>query len=242
MCYEKNYSVIGKLAVFFLCLTLLCTLGLSVCVSMTAASFDIEDNIFFVMENDSGTRWSHLYQANIFESDLISPGSKGDYSFSMRNDGNFVIDATFSITDENLASVPMKFRILDEVGSFVCGSENEWVDIDTLQDVKLRLQPGVSMDLLLEWYWVGDDNVVDTLAGIVGQNDARYILNLQVYAEQVGGEVDDDTHIDVPTGNSTVQYLIIAIIITTVLAIVFIGIDMWLRVKSAREAGAKSHE
>ena len=39
-----------------------------------------------------------------------------------------------------------------------------------------------------------------------------------------------------------VPKLIIAIIITTVLAIVFIGIDMWLRVKSAREAGAKSHE
>ena len=242
MYFQRGYNIVGKLAVFFLCLTLICTLCLSVCVSMTMSTFDTEDNIFIVTESKNGSRWSQLFQADIFEDGIIAPGSKGDYSFSMQNNGNFVIDAAFDVTDENLANIPMKFRVRDEFGSFVCGSDVEWVGIEDLRSVKVRLQPNTDTNLLLEWFWPGDDDVLDTASGIVAQDDVTYILNLQVHAEQVGDKVNDCTHIDVPTGNMTTQYLIIAIVVTTMLAILFIVLDMRYRCKTMREAGVSSHD
>ena len=212
------------LAVVLLLLAPISIVAASSKMGSTRAAFDTADDALVVIEQD-GTHWSTLEQLNIFSSPgtedtpVIAPSSIGSYAFTVQNQANYPFDYTLEISDENLAKVPMLFRLKSSEGVYLYGSDSLWVPIEAVEPVAGNLEWGGETGFLLEWRWPGDDDMTDTAAGILAREHDSYTLNFKVTAEQSGPAVD---LINPSTGESAhpavpLTILVISAMVLTVL-------------------------
>jgi len=156
------------------------------------------ENIVVAKESLSQKRWNTLVQLNIFEDSsnfVLAPGSHGTYSFDISNDVNFPVVYDISIRDENVAKVPMLFRLKNADGNYVVGGQTEWADIAELQQIHGALDYAQSTSYTLDWAWQGDKDTQDTASGIAARQKALYILNFEILSEQNGAPIESTVEI-----------------------------------------------
>ncbi len=125
---------------------------------------------------------------------LIAPGTSNRYNFYVNNTGNVPIE--YLMTAEAIINakangksytIPMEARFYNQDGQYLIGSENNWSDMNDMNDI--ADQKELSVDhynkYTLEWRWPfeGDDEF-DTLLGNLAAegNELEVIVNLKVTA------------------------------------------------------------
>lgn len=132
---------------------------------------------------------------NIFKNEkfggkkIITPQSKGEYSFCIKNVSDKDVSYDINFEDEMSYHINMKYRLkMDNL--YVKGNEEEFLNVNelNLEDIIVYLN---SLNIFtLEWYWEDDDEL-DSIVGS-SKNDEQYILNLKIKAEEYenkGGEI-----------------------------------------------------
>lgn len=141
--------------------------------------------------------------------DVIAPGSKGSYTFYLRNEGNVALDYNISftakLTSENIRlsaeNFPFLFRMYDQTGKYAVGGEETWVTADEINDVLHDgiVGKGSFFHYTLEWYWPfenGDDGMDTYFGNLSAERDVVLSLDISSYAEEstnpnaTGGEID----------------------------------------------------
>ena len=185
-----------RLLICALVLLILCCLLTAPTIGITEAAFNTAGDALIVKEV-TGQSWMQLSQLNIFgqdssENKVIAPTSSGSYTFTIENSARYPFIYTVMISDENIAQIPMQFRLRNHEGDFIIGSESEWVSITDLEGITGELPYQSSTDYTLDWLWPGIDNEADTASGVEAQEEAVYTLNFNIAAEQSGDAILPD--------------------------------------------------
>lgn len=105
------------------------------------------------------------------EGELIAPGMRGEYRFTIRNGSPVDVTGVFLFEEDNKAGIDMRFR-LRQNGELI--SSEEFVPLDELELSSAYLSSDSTSAFVLEWYWSHNDPV-DTW---VGENGAYYAVEL----------------------------------------------------------------
>ena len=105
------------------------------------------------------------------EGELIAPGMRGEYGFTIRNGSPVDVTGVFRFEEDNKAGIDMRFR-LRQNGELI--SSEEFVPLDELELTPAYLSSDSTSAFVLEWYWSHNDPV-DTW---VGENGAYYAVEL----------------------------------------------------------------
>lgn len=119
--------------------------------------------------------------------EVIAPGTENTYTFYLKNNSNVAIDynleiASFFTPLDQL--IPVKVRLKGYDGSYLLGSEDQWEDVEKLNDISEWVTIGVNSYAYytLEWMWPfesGDDNY-DTYLGDLSIDDTLELtINIQ---------------------------------------------------------------
>lgn len=215
-----------------LILLLLCSLLVAPAIGTTEAAFGTAGDALIVKEA-SVQDWTQLSQLNIFNqagsdgSRVIAPYSSGSYTFTIENSASFPFRYCVDVTDENLAQIPMLFRLRDHDNKYILGSGTEWVPISALKGIQGDLSHRSSTEYTLDWMWSGTDNSADTASGIFAQSGAVYTLNFNIHAEQSGPAVGTDT--PPKTGDSAALPLAAALMLLSFIALLVLLIPAMVR-------------
>lgn len=124
---------------------------------------------------------------------IIAPGTSNTYLFHLTNDGNVAINYemnVFASLSDNLKSytVPVKVRLSDETGAWLCGNADTWEDFTDLNGVNKKAVLGADSysACYLEWEWPfdSDDSSFDTLLGNLASNEELVLtVNIDITAE-----------------------------------------------------------
>ena len=148
--------------------------------------------------------------------EFLSPHTQGGGAYYVRNVSQYPIRYTMDVTNENALNVPLSFRLRDEKGDFLAGSETNWVDIEVLQGITGELQSGEQALYALEWIWDSAGDADDTSIGIEACDAAVYSLTVNVQSHPIG--VLNDTHTEAPSRD--VLPYVLAILLTAVIGFV----------------------
>lgn len=107
---------------------------------------------------------------------VVAPGTIVGYDLRLRNTGDVVIDFLMTPTVDFFTKdeVPVEFKIKDDYGNYILGSDSTWVDAAAMNalDHWGRIHPGEVFTYHVTWRWVfeiGDDqNAYDTYLGNQG--------------------------------------------------------------------------
>ena len=105
------------------------------------------------------------------EGELIAPGMRGEYRFTIRNGSPVDVTGVFRFEEDNKAGIDMRFR-LRQNGELI--SSEEFVPLDELELSSAYLSSDSTSAFVLEWYWSHNDPV-DTW---VGEHGAYYAVEL----------------------------------------------------------------
>lgn len=105
------------------------------------------------------------------EGELIAPGMRGEYRFTIRNGSPVDVTGVFLFEEDNEAGIEMLYR-LRQNGELI--SSEEFVPLDELELSSAYLSSDSTSAFVLEWYWSHNDPV-DTW---VGENGAYYAVEL----------------------------------------------------------------
>lgn len=91
---------------------------------------------------------------------VVAPGTSVGYDIRLRNNDDVIIDFLMTPTVEFLTSdeVPVEFKIMDDYGNYILGSDTEWVDSDGMNQLahKGSIHPGEVFTYHVRWQWVFD--------------------------------------------------------------------------------------
>lgn len=128
--------------------------------------------------------WSNLKELSIFnnsyfqDKSIIAPGVSGNYSFTVENYSDTKIKYNIRFMEENNYNINMVYK-LKLNGSYIVGSENQWVKYKDLCKDGLIVNNHTNDLFTIEWKW--EDNYNDT---IIGETEgADYKLKVQLNAE-----------------------------------------------------------
>ncbi len=147
-----------------------------------------------VTEQNTGKQWSTSTQLNIFNvigknKKIISPRAFGTYSFKIENRANFPLSYALSIKEENIAGIPIVFRLRDGDEKYLIGDNNTWIPINALSEIFGELKERKNIIYTLEWKWDSENDFQDTLIGIAAREGIEYTLTLNIESKQIGPEV-----------------------------------------------------
>lgn len=133
--------------------------------------------------------WDNQVSLQIFQNsyfkkydNMIAPGVKGTYNFSIRNNTNLSITYQLNLSEDNGLGVNMKYRLkLD--GQYISGDDNYWVRPSDIRLDKLKLNTNDGHKFQLEWKWDDVDDEKDTSIG--KQGNTEYKLFMNIYAEGI---------------------------------------------------------
>lgn len=136
---------------------------------------------------------NYVYQKNlkIFENaafeytNKIAPGVSNSYDFKIHNETKNTIRYNIIFTENSEYAVNMLYRLKRE-GSYVVGSDNEWVSADELiLSAKKHLMKNDTDSYTLDWKWPyeGGTDAADTEAGEKMTSD--YKLGIKITFEEV---------------------------------------------------------
>ncbi len=109
---------------------------------------------------------------------LIAPGAENSYQFVIRNNNSFNINYKLDFIETNDHNINMKYR-LKLNGKYVVGNNNEYVELEKLNNYTAKLDKNSYDVYTLDWKWFESDN--DTYVGT--QIQANYKMNLKISAE-----------------------------------------------------------
>lgn len=104
---------------------------------------------------------------------VVAPGTSVDYAIRLRNRDDVVIDFALIPQVEYLTAdaVPLQFKLQDNYGNYLLGSEEQWVSIKELNELvhKGSIHPGEVFTYHLSWQWVfevsDEQDAYDTYLG-----------------------------------------------------------------------------
>lgn len=150
-----------------------------------------------VFDGESGLAWGRITTVDIFarregsegplslfDRQIIAPGSRGWYSFTISNPGTMAIEhyIVMSETDENNPKVPLLYRLkYGLTGSEYVGGDGWKAATEIRTDMSL-IESGEKATYTLEWMWDHADDERDTAIGIQ-RGDPRYMLKIEVTAQ-----------------------------------------------------------
>ena len=180
------------LAITFAFLALIFGIFITPYIGVSRSAGGTTGSSIVVKEIETQLQWEQLAQLNVFDDvavsgdEFIAPASSGVYPFTISNDARFALKYNLDISDENLVGIPMVFRLSTESGTYLCGSENLWVPIDSLQSVSGDLAYQATDGYVLEWKWAEGKDELDTSIGVLAQGGVVYALNFDISAVQNG--------------------------------------------------------
>lgn len=149
-----------------------------------------QNNQTVMVVGGSNSQWSHMSQLDIFASleetengKILHPQSSGSYTFYIANTYTNPISYILDITDENIAKIPIVFRLKSN-GEYIYGSDSEWVSINSFDLVEGGIQSKARQEFIIDWKWEGNNDAIDTASGIMAQDGISYILNVNVTTER----------------------------------------------------------
>lgn len=124
---------------------------------------------------------------------VVAPGTANSYVFHLTNDGNVALNYKMKITttlSDNLKeyNVPVKVRLYDESGAWLCGGADKWKNFTALGDVSKTAVLGADSysSYTVEWEWpfeFGDDSFDTLLGNLSADEDLVLTVNIEVTAE-----------------------------------------------------------
>ena len=124
---------------------------------------------------------------------VVAPGTEVGYDLRLRNTGDVVIDFLLTPTVDFFTGdiVPVEFKVKDDYGNYILGSDTTWVGSDAMNALahKGRIHPGEVFTYHVVWQWVfeiGDEqNVYDTYLGNQGgEFTPGVIVGIEVQASE----------------------------------------------------------
>jgi hypothetical protein len=141
--------------------------------------------------------WAHLTAVNLFAEragnlgvrtiagqNVISPGSRGVYTFRVKNPETKPLKYTISLSesDENNPRLPMEYRLKQGTGGTNYIGDDTWKSANSISLTWTPIAPGAVSYYTLEWRWVSSDDSTDTAIGM--QNGAPvYVLSIIIAAQ-----------------------------------------------------------
>ena len=143
---------------------------------------------------------------------VVAPGTTVNYDIRLRNNDDVVIDFLMTPKVDFLTGeeVPIQFKMLDDYGNYILGSETEWVTSDNMNTLyhKGSIHPGEVFTYHVCWQWVFEvdtqQNVYDTY---LGNADGEVVpgVTVGISTEAVANpylETKDITHVTHIRGES----------------------------------------
>ena len=104
---------------------------------------------------------------------VVAPGTSVGYDIRLRNNDDVIIDFLMTPTVEFLTGdeVPVEFKIMDDYGDYILGSDTEWADSDGMNQLahKGSIHPGEVFTYHVSWQWVfevsDEQDAYDTYLG-----------------------------------------------------------------------------
>lgn len=139
---------------------------------------------------------------------VVAPGTSVSYDVRLRNNEDVIIDFVMLPFVEflNESPVPVEFKIVDDYGNYILGSETAWVSAKNTNDFihKGSIHPGEIYTYHITWQWafeVGDEeNAYDTYLG----NQAEGVLP----GVRVGIETESYANPVAPRDNRHMMHLL----------------------------------
>lgn len=134
---------------------------------------------------------------------VVAPGTSVSYDLRLRNNGDVVIDFLMTPTVDFYTAdvVPVEFKIMDDYGNYVLGSETSWVDSREMNALahKGRIHPGEVFTYHVVWRWVfevsDEQNSYDTYLGNQeGELVPGVIVGIQVQAAENNMPIKSNAH------------------------------------------------
>lgn len=89
---------------------------------------------------------------------VVAPGTSVGYDIRLRNNDDVIIDFLMTPTVEFLTGdeVPVEFKIMDDYGNYILGSDTEWADSDGMNQLahKGSIHPGEVFTYHVRWQWL----------------------------------------------------------------------------------------
>ena len=119
---------------------------------------------------------------------VVAPGTSVGYDIRLRNNDDIVIDFMMCPTVEFLTKdiVPVEFKVIDDYGNYILGSENTWVSYDDMNNLQHKgtIHPGEVFTYHVSWRWVFEvsdaQNDYDTY---LGNQDGQVLPGVMVGIE-----------------------------------------------------------
>lgn len=119
---------------------------------------------------------------------VVAPGTSVNYDLRLRNNDDVVIDFVMIPTVEFLSGdkVPVEFKIVDNYGNYILGSDTEWVnaaDMNTLAH-KGSIHPDEVFTYHVSWQWVFEvSDEQDAYDTYLGAQDGESVPGISVSIE-----------------------------------------------------------
>ena len=146
-----------------------------------------KDIIGKVFVDDKDGNYIYQQNLNIFNNaafnytNKIAPGVSNTYEFKVNNTSNVDIKYYVEMYEQSDYNINLKYR-LRRNGSYVIGSEDNWVSANELKTEFKNLKASNYDSFELDWKWF-DDDVNDTN---IGENmTSEYKLNIRFYFEEI---------------------------------------------------------
>ena len=104
---------------------------------------------------------------------VVAPGTAVNYDIRLRNNDDVIIDFMMIPTVEFLTgdAVPVQFKIIDDYGNYILGSDTHWVGSDDMNNLyhKGSIHPGEVFTYHVSWQWIfevsDEQDAFDTFLG-----------------------------------------------------------------------------
>lgn len=159
--------------------------------SSISTSGIVEKDIDLIrITGENGVKWNNnelqvFKNANYNEKKIIAPHSSGTYKFYVKNETENNIVYNIRLVDEMSHFINMKYKLkIDNI--YICGNENNYVDIDKINIDNIVLMKNSTTLYSLEWYWEDNDKLDTNVGGL--KTDEYYTLKFNIQATNTTDE------------------------------------------------------
>lgn len=116
---------------------------------------------------------------------VVAPGTSVSYDIRLRNNDDVIIDFVMAPTVEFLSGdqVPIRFKVVDDHGNYILGSETEWVSAEEMNGLnhKGSIHPGEVYTYHVSWQWEFDvSQEQDAYDTYLGTQNGEVLPGVQV--------------------------------------------------------------
>ena len=116
---------------------------------------------------------------------VVAPGTSVDYDLRLRNNEDVIIDFLMTPSVEFLTEdpVPIQFKILDNYGNYILGSDTQWGTSDDMNNLahKGSIHPGEVFTYHVSWQWIFEvSEEQDTYDTYLGNQNGEILPGVRV--------------------------------------------------------------